>query len=152
MELMTILWLFFIIVNWVNLSQSLNFYLRVKGGKWGKKIEHILGLISISLGILTLILGTIILNEEYEFYHTIGAFTYTLFSILCFIVDYWKKIEFRNPKQLKILVPFLIFYYYSLLMMTISLRELGIFPWILTSIFLFAQLGMAFYAGKHGKG
>lgn len=149
---MTILWLFFIIVNWVNLSQSLNFYLRVKGGKLGKKIEGILGIISVSLGLLTLILGIIILREEYEFYHTIGAFTYTLFSILCFIVDYWKKIEFRNPKQLKILIPFLIFYYYGLLMMAISLHELGIFPWIVTSVLLFAQLGMAFYAGKHGTG
>ena len=152
MELTGILWLFFVIVNWVNLSQSLNFFLRVKGGKNGEKIEHVLGFVSILFGILTFFLGLEILIEQYEFYHVIGAFTYTIFSIICFIVDYWKKIEFRNPKKLKIVIPFLIFYYYSLLMMTISIRGLSIFPWVLSSVLLFAQLGMAYYANKHGKG
>lgn len=152
MELSTILGVFFIIVNWTNISQSVSFLLRVKGGKHGEQIEHILGLTMIIGGIITFILGILILVEGYEFFHSIGAFVYTIFCVLCLVVDYWKKIEFRNPKKLKILIPFLVLYYYSLLMMTLSINQLGIFPWILTSLLLFFQLGMAYYAGKHGKG
>jgi hypothetical protein len=152
MELLTIIWFFFIIVNWVNISQSVNFFLRVKGGKRGEKFENLLGLTMLLLGVCSFILGIIILVEDYDFFHSIGAFVYTLFCILCFIVDYWKKIEFRNPKKLQILIPFLVLFYYSLLMMTLSIYQLGQFPWVLTSVLLFAQLGMAYYAGKHGKG
>jgi len=152
MDLLSIIWIFFIIVNWVNISQSLNFFLRVKGGARGEKIEHLLGYITVALGIISFTVGIIVLVEEFEFFHIIGAFVYTAFCILCFVVDYWKKIEFRNPKKLKIVIPYLLLYYYSLLMMTLSIRQLGLFPWILTSILLFFQIGMAYYAGKHGKG
>jgi hypothetical protein len=68
------------------------------------------------------------------------------------ILDYVKKIEFRNPRKLKILVPYLVMYYVSIILMWGLTWTLGILFGIITGITYFLQLGFAIYAGKHGVG
>ena len=138
----------FIIINIFNLSIFTLFLSRVRKPEVSKKI----GIFSLSLGIPTLIIAIfnlIILREWYYWFFPLLLVGFILFTL---VVDYIKKIEFRNPRKKSILIPFLILFYVSIILMWGLTWTLGVIYGGITAITYFLQLFGAYYAGKHGVG
>ncbi|MFX1418166.1 MAG: hypothetical protein ACFE9N_04505 [Promethearchaeota archaeon] len=138
----------FFVINSANIIISVIFISRVK--KPG--FEHILGIFYILLSIPTIIITIINIIFQREWWFWIFPLLFLIFIIFEFIIDYVKKIEFRNPRNKKILVPYLILYYISIILMWGLTWALGILYGAITGITYFLQLGCAIYAGKHGVG
>lgn len=138
----------FFIINSANIIISAIFIIRVK--KPG--FEHILGIFYLALGIPTLIIAIINILFQREWWFWIFPLLFLIFIVFELIIDYIKKIEFRNPRNKRILVPYLILYYISIILMWGLTWTLGILYGAITGITYFLQLGCSIYAGKHGVG
>ncbi|MFX0106247.1 MAG: hypothetical protein ACFE75_12275, partial [Candidatus Hodarchaeota archaeon] len=105
--------LLFFIINSANIVISIIYISRVK--KPG--LEHDLGILYIALGIPTLIF--MILNIIYirEWWYWVFPSIFLIFIIFELIIDYVKKIEFRKPRNIRILAPYLVLYYVSIILM-----------------------------------
>ncbi|MFW9945857.1 MAG: hypothetical protein ACFFDX_03405 [Candidatus Odinarchaeota archaeon] len=138
----------FIIINSYNLSIFSLFLSRVKKPEISKKI----GIFSLLFGIPVLIIAIINLILQREWYYWFFPLLFFGFILFCLIVDYIKKIEFRNPRKKSILIPFLILFYVSIILMWGLTWLLGVIYGSITGITYFLQLFGAYYAGKHGVG
>ncbi len=138
----------FIIINLFNLTVFFLFFSRVKKPELSRGI----GLFSLVLGIpvfIIAIFNLILLRDWWYWVFPFLLFAFILFSL---IVDYIKKIEFRKPRKLSILIPFLLIFYISIILMWGLTWILGAIYGIITGITYFLQLFGAYYAGKHGVG
>ena len=138
----------FIIINLFNLTIFMLFLSRVKKPKISRK----LGFFNLALGIPIFIIGIMNLVLLREWWYWIFPFLLTIFIIFTFFVDYILKIQFRNPRKLSILIPFLILFYVSIILMWGLTWILGALYGIITMITYFLQLFGAYYAGTHGVG
>jgi hypothetical protein len=138
----------FITINVFNLAVFALFVSRVKKPESSKKI----GVFSLLLGIPTLIIAIFNMILFREWWYWLFPMLLLGFMIFSLIVDYIKKIEFRNPRKLSILIPFLIIFYISIILMWGLTWALGTIYGIITGITYFLQLFGAYYAGKHGVG
>lgn len=138
----------FFIINSANIIISTIFISRVK--KPG--FEHILGIFYVVLGIPTLIIVIFNIYFLREWWFWVFPLLYVIFIVYELIVDYVKKIEFRNPRNKKILIPYLLLYYISIILMWGLTWTLGILFGTITGISYFLQLGCSIYASKHGVG
>jgi len=138
----------FFIINSANIIISAIFIIRVK--KPG--FEHILGISYLLLGIPTFIVTVFNILFGREWWFWIFPLLFLIFIVFELIIDYVKKIEFRNPRNKKILVPYLVLYYISIILMWGLTWVLGILYGAITGISYFLQLGCSFYASKHGVG
>jgi len=138
----------FVITNMFNLSVFALFLSRVKKPEVSKKI----GIFSLLLGIPTLTIAIINLILQREWWYWFFPLLLVGFILFCLIVDYIKKIEFRNPRKKSILIPFLLLFYVSIILMWGLTWPLGVIYGGITGITYFLQLFGAYYAGKHGVG
>ncbi|MHA2430257.1 MAG: hypothetical protein ACXACC_04390 [Promethearchaeota archaeon] len=138
----------FIIINTFNLSVFALFLSRVKKPEISKKI----GIFSLLLGIPTLTIAIINLILQRDWWYWIFPLLLVGFILFTSIVDYIKKIEFRNPRKKSILIPFLLLFYVSIILMWGLTWALGVIYGGITAITYFLQLFGAYYAGKHGVG
>jgi hypothetical protein len=109
-------------------------------------------LFNLSLGIPIFIIGILNLILLREWWYWGFPFLLTIFVIFTLVIDYILKIQFRNPRKLSILIPFLILFYVSIILMCGLTWILGAIYGIITMITYFLQLFGAYYAGKHGVG
>ncbi|MFX1314124.1 MAG: hypothetical protein ACFFHD_16170 [Promethearchaeota archaeon] len=138
----------FLIINCANIIISIIFIIRVK--KPG--LERILGILYILLGAPTLLIIILNLYFQREWWFWVYPLLFIIFIVFELVVDYLKKIEFRNPRNIRILVPYLSLYYISIILMWGLTWTLGILYGAITGITYFLQLGCSFYAGKKGVG
>ena len=138
----------FFIINCANIIISIIFIIRVKKPEF----EHTLGILYIALGIPTLILTIMNILLQREWWFWIFPLLFLIFLIFELIIDYIKKIEFRYPRKLKILVPYIILYYISIILMWGLTWTLGLLYGAITGGTYFLQLGCSIYASKHGVG
>lgn len=138
----------FIIINIFNLAVFALFLSRVKKPEISKKI----GVFSLLVGIPTLIIAIFNIILLREWWYWLFPMLLVGFMVFCLIVDYVKKIEFRNPRKLSILIPFLVIFYISIILMWGLTWILGTIYGVITGITYFLQLFGAYYAGKHGVG
>jgi hypothetical protein len=138
----------FFIINIANIIISVIFISRVKRPHF----EHILGIFYIFLGIPTLTIAILNIIFQREWWFWIFPSLFVIFIIFELIIDYVKKVEFRNPRNKKVLIPYLILYYISIILMWGLTWTLGILYGVITGITYFLQLICSIYAGKHGVG
>ncbi len=138
----------FFIINIFNLSVFALFLSRVKKPGVSRKI----GFFSLLLGIPTLTIAIINLILQREWWYWFFPLLLVGFILFSLVVDYIKKIEFRNPRKKSILIPFLILFYMSIILMWGLTWALGVIYGGITAITYFLQLFGAYYAGKHGVG
>ncbi|TXT62677.1 MAG: conserved membrane protein of unknown function [Promethearchaeota archaeon] len=138
----------FIIINLANIFASLMFIGRVKN----QSMADISGKLFIFLGVplFLIVLGNLFLLREWWYWIFPGILiSFMVFSLM---VDYIKKVEFRNPRNYRILIPFLLLYYIGLILTWGITWAIGVIYGIITMISYFMQLGASIYAGKHGVG
>jgi hypothetical protein len=138
----------FIIINIFNITVFLLFFSRVKKPKLSRKI----GIFNLALGVPILVIAIFNLVLLRAWWYWLFPFLLIGFIIFTLVVDYIRKIEFRNPRKLSILIPFLILFYVSIILMWGLTWTLGAVYGFITMFTYFLQLFGAYYAGKHGVG
>jgi len=141
-------WVIFLCVNSVNIMTYLLFVSRVK---W-PDIESYLGMTTIILAFPIMLAGTFNFFSKKEPLFWLPAFVYVAWAILAFIVDRWLKIEFRNPQNAFILIPFLILFYTSIGGMALSMWKVNFYMWLISGVTSALNVFGSIYASLHGKG
>jgi hypothetical protein len=138
----------FIVINLFNISTFILFISRVKK----PRITRIIGIFNLMLGIpiMVIILFNLILGRA--FWYWFYPLILIAFMIFCLVVDYIRKVEFRKPRKLSILIPFLILFYVGVILMWGLTWILGAIYGFITGLTYFLQLFGAYYAGKRGVG
>ncbi|TFF93999.1 MAG: hypothetical protein EU543_02285 [Promethearchaeota archaeon] len=138
----------FIIINLANIFAGLMFIGRVKQ----QILAELSGKLFIILGIplfIIIIFNFLLLREWWYWLFPSILLAFIIFTL---VVDFIKKIEFRNPKNYKILIPFLLLYYIGLILTWGLTWTIGALYGGITMVTYFFQLVASIYAGKHGVG
>jgi len=111
-----------------------------------------LGIFYILLGIPTLIIVIFNLYLQRGWWYWVYPLIFVIFIIFELFLDYIKKIEFRKPKNIRILIPYLLMYYVSIILMWGLTWTLGILYGVITGVTYFLQMLCSIYASKHEVG
>ncbi len=122
-------WWSFALANSVNIVVALMFWARMRR----PVAEDRFATASMLLGIPAALLAAagITSNQPPMAWLVVGG--WAVFALMTWIVDHVVEIEFRQPKRLGILVPFLVLFYLPLLGMAIVQLTNGVVPWAITS-------------------
>lgn len=123
------LWWVFGLANTINIVVALMFWARLRRPVAADRY----GVISVGLGMPALVLTVVGIVTDQPPVAWIVVAGWATFAVLAWIVDHLLAIEFRRPRRLGILVPFLVLFYTSLLGMAIVQLANGIVPWAITS-------------------
>lgn len=136
------------IVNAVNVLQAVGFFSRVRTGSMA--INHLLGYVLIALGVPAAVALVAFWRAGTNGLHWIGPVIYIAFLLLMIAVDYIWPVEFRSPVRYDILVPYLLLFFGSILLMGIPMFRMDRRLWLVTvatTILLLGSMGMAMRRG-----
>jgi hypothetical protein len=136
------------VVNAVNVLQAAGFLSRVYSG--GQTINHILGYAMIALAVPSTAALVAFLRARAGWRHWIGPGAFLAFIALMIIVDYVWVVEFRSPKRYDILMPYLVLFFGSILLMGLPMFRMDRRLWLLTAVttvLLLGAMGVAMVAG-----
>lgn len=140
---MTTVW---IVVNLVNLLQAAGFATRVVD----PDINHILGAAIIALGVPAgmALVSFIRSGSGWLFYA--GPICFMVFVAADFAVDYVVQLEFRSPRRPEILIPFLVLFFGSIILMGAPMLRINRRRWAVTAttaLLLLGAMGFAMIEG-----
>ncbi len=135
-----------VVVNLVNLLQAAGFATRVVD----PNINRIFGAGIIALGVPAglALLSFIRSNSGWPF--SAGPVCFIVFVTTEFVVDYLLELEFRLPRRPEILVPYLILFFGSILLMGAPMFRINRRLWgvtVVTSLILVGAMGFAMVQG-----
>jgi phosphatidylserine synthase len=136
------------VVNLVKLLQSAGFLSRVRTRRMA--INHLLGYCMIALGIPTALALLGFWYNGAAWLQWIGAAVYLAFLALMVVVDYIHPVEFRSPRRANILIPYLLLFFGSILLMGLPRFYINRQIWLVTaatSILLVSSMGVAMHRG-----
>jgi protein-S-isoprenylcysteine O-methyltransferase Ste14 len=116
------------IVNAVNLVQGLGFVSRVTTG--ARAINHTLG-----FGIILLVvpaIAALVALRGAGWLGWVGPAMFVVFVALMVWVDYLFPVEFRSPQRPSILVPYLVLFFGSILLMGLQMYAVDRRLWLVT--------------------
>jgi hypothetical protein len=136
------------IVNMVNLLQAAGFLSRVPTGS--RAINHVLGMVMIALALPAALALVALVRARAGGLQWIGTAVYLAFIVFMVVIEYILAIEFRSPVRVGILVPYLVLFFGSILLMGLPMFRLDRRLWLVTvgtTILLLASMGVAMRAG-----
>ena len=136
------------VVNLVNISQAAGFLSRVRTGNM--ELNHAIGYVMIVLAIPSMVALIGFVREEAGWFHWIGPAVFVAFIVLMIVVDYAWPVEFRSPMRYDILVPYLILFFGSILLMGLPMFSMNRQLWLVTvatTILLLGSMGLAMQKG-----
>ena len=140
--------LLFTVVNTTNILTFFVFVSRVKWTSAGYK----LAIATVVMAIPAIVIVILNATTGRELLYLVIPLIFIAWAILALLTDVIRNIEFRQPRKLKILVPFLLLFYIGLGGMGMLTWRIGFTFWVITAItFALHFSGMA-YAFRHGKG
>ena len=140
---MTTVWL---VVNLVNLLQAAGFATRVID----PDINRILGAAIIALGVpagLALV-SFIRAGSGWLFY--VGPVCFMLFVAAEFSLDYLWNLEFRSPRRPEILIPYLVVFFASIVLMGAPMFRINRRRWAVTATTALILVGAMIFAMAQG--
>ena len=120
------------VVNAVNVLQAVGFVSRVRTG--GRAVNHRLGYVMIALAIPAVIALLALIRAEAGWLYWIGPAVYVSFVAVLVAVDYVFSIEFRSPPRIEILVPYLLLFFGSILLMGLPMFRISRQLWFATAV------------------
>jgi hypothetical protein len=141
-------WLSFAVVNTVNILTLLIFLARVKS----PHLTRPLGIAAVAMAIPAIVLARLSFSAGRTWPYYVMPLIFTAWAVFALVFDLIRKTEFRQPRNPKILVPFLLLFYIGLVGMGILTWRIGLVYWLITAITFALQLSGAAYASRHGKG
>ncbi len=137
-----------IMVNAVNILQSVGFLSRLRTGSLA--VNHLLGLVMIALALPAAVTLIAFLRVKADWRQWIGLVVYILFIIMLVCIEYIWHVEFRSPVRYTILVPYLLLFFGSILLMGLPMFRLNWRLWLVTvasTIFLLISMLIAMRKG-----
>ena len=113
---------------------------------------RLLGAITIALGLPAFALALGAAFGGLVFSYWIFPSLYAIFAVFALVVDFVLDIEFRQPRRLGILLPFLLLYFASLIGMWGMLWNLGVVYWAIAGVTYFAMVISSVYVARKGYG
>ncbi len=136
------------VVNSVNVLQTAGFFSRVRTGSM--TLNHRLGYVMIALSVPILVALLAFIRWQAGVLAYIGPVAYLCFVALMLAVDYVAPVEFRSPPRYEILVPYLVLFFGSILLMGLPMYWLDRSLWLVTvatSVLLLASMVTAMRKG-----
>ncbi|MFZ0325631.1 MAG: hypothetical protein WAN48_16045 [Actinomycetes bacterium] len=133
------------VVNLVNVTQAVGFASR---RRHGMVVNHALGLVIAGLAVpaTAALVGYAYAGSPWW----IGPAAFDAFVVLMLIVDYLRPVEFRRPPRPAILVPYLVLFFGSILLMGRSMFDLSRGLWLVTVISSVVLLTTLVQASRQG--
>jgi hypothetical protein len=138
------------IVNAVNVLQTAGFLSRVATGS--RTINHILGDGVIALGIPAVLAMVAFMRGRAGWRQWIGPAVFLTFLVLMIFVDDIWQVEFRSPIRYDILVPYLVLFFGSILLMGLPMFRMDRRLWLVTVATTVLLLGAMVAAMAAGVG
>ncbi|MCC6905172.1 MAG: hypothetical protein IT326_04955 [Anaerolineae bacterium] len=136
------------VVNTVNLLQAVGFLSRVRTGSMA--INHLIGYAMIVLAAPAALALIAFVRARAKWLQWCGPAVYLTFIALMVVVDYLWTVEFRSPARPDILVPYLLLFFASILLMGLPMFRMDRRLWLVTvatTVLLLGAMGIAVYAG-----
>ncbi len=138
------------VVNSVCLLQAAGFLSRIPTGSGA--VNHRLGYVMIGLGVPALLALIAFVRAQSGWLYWGGPALYLAFVALMIVVDYVAPIEFRSPPRYAILVPYLVLFFGSILLMGLPMFRLSRGLWGVTAASATLLLGSMGLAMRRGVG
>jgi hypothetical protein len=139
-----------VVVNAVNLLQAAGFLSRVFTGNRG--INRILGYVIVALAVPAAVALVAFLRAGAGWRQWIGPAVFLAFIAFMILVEYVWVIEFRSPMRYNILVPYLLLFFGSILLMGLPMFRVNLRLWFLTAVTTVILLGSMLVAMRAGVG
>jgi len=136
------------VVNAVNVLQAAGFLSRVRTGSMA--INHLLGYVMIALAVPATLALVAFWRARAGWLHLVGPAVYLAFVVLMVVVEYIWPVEFRSPTRYGILVPYLLLFFGSILLMGLPMYRLDRRLWLVTvatTVLLLGSMGIAMRLG-----
>lgn len=136
------------VVNAVNVLQAAGFLSRVVTGS--RAINQILGYGVIALGFPAVLAIVAFVRVRASWRQWIGPAVFITFLALMIIVEYILRVEFRSPMRYDILVPYLVLFFGSILLMGLPMFRMDPRLWLVTvatTVLLLGAMVLAMAAG-----
>ncbi len=136
------------VVNAVNLLQAAGFLSRVRSG--GMAVNHALGYAIAALAVPAAVALAALGRARAGALQWVGAAMYVVFVIFMVLVEYVWRAEFRSPPRPGILVPYLLLFFGSILLMGLPMFRLDRRLWLVTvatTVLLLGSMGVAMRKG-----
>jgi hypothetical protein len=136
------------VVNAVNVLQAAGFLSRIFTGS--RAINHIFGYVIVALAIPSTIALVTFLRIGAGWRQVIGPGVFLAFIIFMIVVEDVLVIEFRSPMRYEILVPYLVLFFGSILLMGLPMFRMNRQLWLVTAattVLLLGSMGAAMLAG-----
>jgi len=118
------------VVNGINILQAAGFTSRVWTGD--RTINHLLGRVIIALGVPAVAALVAFLRARTGWLHVVGPAAFLAFIALELVIDYVWPVEFRSPVRIEILVPYLVLFFGSILLMGLPMFRANQQLWLIT--------------------
>jgi hypothetical protein len=136
------------VVNAVNVLQAVGFYSRVRTGSMA--INHLLGHVIIALAVPAAVALFAFLRARAGWLQWVGSAVYLTFIALLIVVDYVWPVEFRSPVRPEVLVPYLVLFFGSILLMGLPMFRANRQLWLVTVVTTALLLGSMVVAMRQG--
>ena len=136
------------VVNAVNILQAVGFLSRVSTGSMA--VNHLLGYVMIALAIPATVALVAFVRADTSWLQWIGPAVFLAFVALMIVVDYAWPVEFRSPMRYEILVPYLVLFFGSIMLMGLPMFRLNRQLWLVTvatTVLLLGAMGITMRKG-----
>jgi hypothetical protein len=137
-----------IVVNFVNVLQAAGFASRVID----PEINRVLGIAIIALGIPAGIALVSLVRSRSGWRFYAGPVSFMMFVVTELAVDYLWQLEFRAPRRPEILIPYLVLFFGSIVLMGAPMFRINRRRWALTATTSLILLGAMGFAMANGVG
>lgn len=139
-----------VVVNAVNVLQSIGFVSRVLTGTM--TLNHRLGYAMFALGVPAAIAIVGFLRARAGLLSWLGSAVYLAFLALMLIVEHLAPVEFRSPPVYGVLVPYLVLFFGSILLMGLPMYWINRSYWLVTGATSILLIGSMLWAMREGVG
>ena len=136
------------VVNAVNVLQAAGFLSRVFTGS--RAINHLLGYVIVALALPAALALVAFVRARAGWLQWVGPAVYLAFVVFMVAVEYVRPVEFRSPEHYGILVPYLLLFFGSILLMGLPMFRMDQKLWLVTvatTVLLLGSMGMAMRKG-----
>lgn len=120
------------VVNAVNILQSVGFLSRIRTGTM--TLNRQLGYLMFALGVPAAIALVGFIRARAGLLSLLGPAVYIAFLTLMLVVDYVAPVEFRSPHLYGVLVPYLVLFFGSILLMGLPMYGTNRSYWLVTVV------------------
>ena len=139
-------YLVFSVVNIVNVLMFFSFAARMDRPDLERKF--MIAVIAMAIPALAAIVMFAL--EGREWWNWAVPLVFVVWAVMEFAVDVIAKLEFKHPRDLRIIIPFVVVFHLSLVGMWFITWEMGMAFWVTTAVFYAVHIVGMLYAQFHG--